>query len=105
MNWDFFDHIWDPINKWADATFPCPRHPSGPINHLKKEIVELEQSDYKSHEEWADLMILVINGAHCAGLSCNDLFNAIVRKMAKNKKRVYNQVGADGVIEHDRSLD
>lgn len=73
---------------WAEATFG-PRHlrgPHGPLDHLKKELVEVEENIYDL-EEWSDILILGFDGATRAGHSPQEIIDCVLNKFEKNKER------------------
>lgn len=105
--------------KFSSATFgPGPRS-KGMVDHIRKELVEIE-ADPLDVKEWIDVVILGLDGAWRAlaasqpGDAVNPEFLAnvivhqLVAKQEKNEGRVWPDwrlVGQDKAIEHDRSHD
>ena len=74
--------------EWSAKTYgPGPR-PSGIIDHIRKKLVEIEQSP-ADVSEWIDVIILAIDGATRAGHSPQKIVNALVSKQIKNEARVW----------------
>ena len=70
---------------WSQATFGdvCP---VGPLNHLSKEALEAaaEPGDLS---EWADMQFLLWDAQRRAGISDEQITQAMVDKLKVNKKR------------------
>ena len=102
---------------WSHATFgPGPRT-SGVIDHLRKELVEVEKSD-GSPDEWVDVVILALDGltrqlAYANGKRTKDpeytvitVIDMLLYKQARNEARDWpdwRTSDPDKAIEHDRS--
>ena len=87
MKFDLFEYI-QRHREWPDRTFgPGPR-PLGVIDHIRKELIEIEQSP-TDVTEWVDVIILAIDGATRAGHSAQVVANALSDKQKKNKKRTW----------------
>ena len=64
-----FDEFVTRQIEWSWKTFGSPaegRGPLGPLDHLKKEIVEIEKNP-EDVTEWVDAIFLSIDGFHRAG--------------------------------------
>ncbi len=71
---------------WSYHTFgPGPRS-KGVIDHIRKELSEIEANP-TDLEEWIDVIILAFDGAARAGHSPEDVIAALVAKQAKNESR------------------
>jgi hypothetical protein len=82
---------------WADATFPEATSASC-IAHLASEVEELKE--FPGHpEELADAFMLIVHAAHRAGV---DLADAVLRKLAKNRRREWGPTNEQGFREHVR---
>lgn len=95
--------FWERHAEWSQATFgpDGERGPTGPLNHLAKEVREaLANPDDLT--EYADLVFLVFDAARRAGFSYAQLEEAVTRKLAVNKARRWGPRSADGVVEHVR---
>ena len=82
---------------------PGPRL-QGVLKHLAKELTEVEL-DPQDPFEWADLIILAIDGAWREGISPGVLTRALVEKQAINARRRWpdwRTAGPDQPIEHVR---
>jgi hypothetical protein len=89
---------------WSARTFGPGDRTAGVIDHIKKELVEVEaQPD--DVEEWADILILGFDGALRAGHEPQAIIDAIKAKQAKNEARTWpdwRTMPADKAIEHVR---
>ncbi len=104
---------------WSHATFGPSERMNGVIDHIRKELVEVEQSD-GSAAEWVDVVILALDGltrrlafagggdrgdpARVAEMACK----MIVGKQTRNEARIWPDWRAadpNKAIEHDRSAD
>lgn len=96
--------LYDQYN-WSQATFgPGPRV-GGVIDHITKELDEVRASPDDA-SEWADIIILAIDGAMRQGITAEALILAYHRKMARNKTREWpdwRTLSDNVAIEHIRS--
>jgi hypothetical protein len=92
--------------EWSQKTFgsDAVKDWTGPIAHLRKELCEIEEQP-ADREEWADALLLLLDGARRAGFNVQGLMLAAEDKLAINKRRVWGEPNADGSVEHDRSSD
>jgi hypothetical protein len=92
---------------FSERTFgPGPRT-AGIIDHIRKELVEVEAKPYDL-SEWMDVVILALDGAWRHGAQPEDIVAALVAKQDKNESRVWpdwRNAPTDKAIEHDRSHD
>lgn len=97
------------VASWQEKTFgKNSRHLTGMMEHLKKEIEELEtevdlyESVHKSkshlESELADCVILLLGIAHGAKI---DLELAVQKKMSENLNRKWKKPDKHGVCEHE----
>jgi hypothetical protein len=92
---------------WSCKTFGPGARTAGVIDHIRKELREIE-ADPADVSEWIDVAILALDGAWRAGSSPDDIIGALVAKQTKNETRVWPDwltMPADKAIEHDRSKD
>lgn len=93
--------------EWSDRTFgPGPRA-AGIVDHIRKELREIE-ADPGDLREWIDVAILALDGAWRSGASPEQIIDALVTKQTKNEGRVWpdwRTMPADKAIEHDRSAE
>lgn len=101
---DFLAHLTRQRD-WSAKTFgPGPRT-AGIIDHIRKELREIE-ADPADLAEWIDVAILALDGAWRAGHEPNDIIAALQAKQAKNEARTWpdwRTMPAEKAIEHDRS--
>lgn len=100
------EHIQTQL-EWSTRTFGPGIRP-GVVDHIRKELVEIEEADYKDLEEWIDVIILAIDGAWRAGHLPQDIIDAFHAKQRKNRDRTWpdwRTADRDKAIEHDRTAD
>ena len=85
---------------WANSQFgDRTGNPFGVLNHLHRELIELENNP-TDVEEMADVMMLTIEIAAIMGWTMTDVFDATLMKLARNKKRTWYPTDEEGVAEH-----
>lgn len=92
---------------FSERTFGPGKRVAGICDHIRKELVEVEQSG-GSLGEWVDVIILGLDGAWRSGATPEQIVTAIKAKQSKNECRRWpdwRTVDADKAIEHDRSAD
>ena len=90
---------------WSRATFGPGSRLHGVLDHIRKELAEIE-ADPRDLAEWVDVIILAFDGAWRAGWKPQEIIDAIVAKQAKNEARTWpdwRAMSPDQAIEHDRS--
>lgn len=90
---------------WSTATFGPGTRLQGVLDHLVKELQEVEEHPWDV-SEWADLVILAFDGALRQGLDPQHILNAIENKQTKNEGRTWpdwRTADPNKAIEHDRS--
>lgn len=106
FTYDLVDHIRR-VREWSEQTFgPGPRA-KGIIDHIQKELKEIEQAP-SDLEEWIDVAILALDGAWREGHSPEEIVEALINKTNKNMRRTWpdwRTAPADKAIEHDRSAE
>ena len=98
---NLIEHIQRQI-AWSSATFGTDRRTKGLIDHIKKELVEIEEKP-DDLEEWIDVVILGFDGAWRAGYTAPDIAEALVTKQSKNECRAWpnlDETSPDKAIEH-----
>lgn len=101
---------------WSHATFGPGERTNGVLDHIRKELREVEEANGESGE-WVDVVILALDGltrrlAYCNGdrndpnevaqIACN----MIIGKQTRNEARVWpdwRTMSPDHAIEHDRT--
>ena len=98
-------HLLYRQRSWSAETFgPGPRL-KGLLDHLRKELVEVEQ-DPTDVTAWLDLVILAFDGAWRGGHTPEEIVEALNAKYAKNSARTWpdwRQASPDHAIEHVRA--
>lgn len=74
--------------EWSEKTFGPGQRDQGIIDHIKKELKEIEE-DPGDLEEWIDVVILALDGAWRRGWTAEDIVNMLNIKTCKNKKRTW----------------
>ncbi|EMW6557170.1 DUF550 domain-containing protein [Klebsiella pneumoniae] len=71
--------------EWSKATFGNVG-PVGPLNHLSKEALEAA-AEPGELSEWADMQFLLWDAQHRAGITDEQITQAMIDKLAVNKQR------------------
>lgn len=93
--------------EWSEATFGPGDRRKGIIDHIRKELIEVEHAP-KDVTEWIDVAILALDGAWRSGATPEQIIDALVAKQTKNEGRVWpdwRTQDENKAIEHDRSAD
>ncbi len=93
--------------EWSRHTFGPALRTKGVIDHIRKELVEIEREPHDL-TEWVDVVILAMDGFWRHGGNAEDLMPALLVKQQKNMARVWpdwRTMSEDSAIEHDRSQD
>lgn len=93
--------------EFSERTFGPGSRAKGVVDHIRKELCEIE-ADPSDLSEWADVVILALDGFWRAGASPQQIIDTIVAKQTKNEARVWpdwRTMPTDKAIEHDRSHD
>ena len=79
------EHVRNEHAEWSQATFGNVG-PVGPLKHLSKEALEAaaEPGDLS---EWADMQFLLWDAQHRAGITDEQITQAMIDKLAVNKQR------------------
>lgn len=89
--------------EWSERTFGSGCRTKGVIQHIQKELVEIEQDP--SGLEWIDVIILAFDGMWRAGYSPEQIIEAWQAKQVKNENRIWpnwqDQL-EDQAVEHIR---
>lgn len=92
---------------FSERTFGPGRRTKGVVDHIRKELVEIE-ADPDDLNEWIDVVILGLDGAWRTGAEPQQILNALLAKQIKNEGRKWpdwRSANTDQAIEHDRSYD
>jgi hypothetical protein len=90
---------------FSAATFGPGARTAGVLDHIRKELGEIENKPYDLYE-WVDVILLALDGAWRAGHEPEAIAAAIGLKLTKNESREWpdwRTVPADRAIEHKRS--
>lgn len=101
---------------FSHATFGPGRRTKGVIDHIRKELAEVEASDGSSHE-WVDVVILALDGltrqiafTNAGRVDADAVARAVCtlirRKQTRNEERAWpdwRKADPDRAIEHDRT--
>jgi len=88
------------IGGWSDETFGDGSRLKPCLAHFKKEVYELYNDP--STEEFADCLMLLLDGARMYGLSTEELLEYTELKLERNRKREWGSPDRNGAIEHVR---
>jgi hypothetical protein len=91
--------------QFSAQTFGPGNRTEGILDHIRKELVEIEEHPTDLYE-WVDVLILAIDGAWRAGYSPEAIIGAYRIKMETNMARTWpdwRQVEAGRAIEHVRT--
>jgi len=91
--------------EWSRQTFGPAFRTKGVIDHIRKELKEIEQAPHDL-SEWIDVVILAMDGFWRHGGEACNLLPALVAKQQKNMARTWpdwRAMSEDSAIEHDRS--
>lgn len=86
---------------WSQLTFgsDSERGPTGPLNHLAKEVQEAMAAP-TDMMEYADLLLLVLDASRRAGITADHLLDVAEEKLRINIAREWGPRQANGVFEH-----
>lgn len=92
--------------EWSLATFGPGLRTDGVLDHIAKESAEVRACP-TDLVEWADLIILALDGAQRTGAHPQAIIDAVAAKQALNESRTWpdwRTAPPDRAIEHDRSV-
>lgn len=93
--------------EWSKNTFGPALRTKGIIDHIKKELKEIEAEPHDL-SEWIDVVILAMDGFWRHGGTVDDLMPRLLAKQQKNLARTWpdwRTMSEDAAIEHDRTKD
>jgi hypothetical protein len=91
---------------WSTNTFGPGARIQGVLDHIRKELVEVEANP-SDLSEWADVLILAFDGAWRAGGEPQEIIDAVIAKQTRNEGRTWpdwRTQPLDKAIEHDRNV-
>jgi hypothetical protein len=71
---------------WSEKTFGPPDGATGVLDHIHKELNEIEENP-DDVEEWIDVIILAFDGAFRTGHSAKEIIETLQAKQFKNEQR------------------
>ena len=99
-----FEKFIKKYGEFSDSAFGEGPRTTGIIEHLKREIVELEQNPL-DQLEWVDIMFLSIDGIRRLGYTPEQIVDFMEEKFAINKSRTWSDVKDENIpITHKKSL-
>lgn len=90
---------------WSEATFGPGARTKGVVDHIRKELLEIEAAP-DDLGEWVDVVILALDGAWRSGANPEQIIAAIRGKQARNEARTWpdwRTMSPDQAIEHVRT--
>lgn len=102
---DLLEFVKD-FKDWNLETYGPGERTKGHIDHITKELVEIE-SDPTDTLEWVDVILLAMSGALRHGYTPEELVAAIEAKHAKNKARQWpdwRTADPNKAIEHVKGI-
>lgn len=90
--------------EFSEKTFGPGKRTSGIVDHIRKELKEIEQ-DPDDATEWIDVVILALDGAWRIGLTPDQIIRCLVNKQDKNEARIWpdwKTADPDKAIQHVR---
>jgi len=90
--------------RFSLRTFGPGKRTKGVTNHIRKELVEIEENPYDL-KEWIDVVTLALDGAWRAGYSPEEIVAQLEATLERNEKRKWppwKDVPQDEAIEHVR---
>jgi hypothetical protein len=97
-----FVELWREQEAFSEATFPGIT-PLAVARHLRSEADELIASP-TDRLEWVDALLLSIDGARRAGMTCDELLALAFRKIEINRQRQWPAVvDVNESVEHIRN--
>jgi hypothetical protein len=103
INADFINRL----RAFSERTFG-PGIRGGVVDHIKKELVEVEETGLTDLTEWVDIIILAIDGAWRAGHAPYEIIDGVHAKLIRNEARTWpdwRNLPQDKAIEHDRTVE
>jgi hypothetical protein len=88
MKLDLVEHLNRQQN-FSFNTFGPPNGTDGVLDHIAKELIEIEDSTEPAEQlfEWIDIVILALDGALRTGFSPEQIAAALVEKQTINENR------------------
>lgn len=100
-SYDLVAHLYRQ-RAFSRATFGPGDRLKGVLHHIRREIKEVEESP-GDIDEWADLVLLALDGAWRQGFSPEEIASALRDKQGRNEERIWpdwRTAEPDKAIEH-----
>lgn len=104
MTFDLVKHL-ERQRAFSEKTFGPGARTQGVIDHIRKELTEIEAAP-ADLKEWIDVIMLALDGAWRTGADPRAIAEALAEKLAINEQRVWpdwRTMDPNKAIEHDRS--
>lgn len=89
--------------EWSAATFGRGKRTKGLLDHIRKELLEIEAKP-DDLEEWIDVVVLAMDGYWRHGGTADSFMEDLLKKQEKNFARKWpTPTSEDVAVEHDRS--
>lgn len=98
-----FRELFERAANWSDSAFGASRSPVGPLKHLAKEVREARRKP-DDVMEYADMLLLIMNAAHCNGWDGSMLMEAVGLKLKVNRQRKWGALNSEGISEHVKEV-
>lgn len=105
LTFDLTAHLYRQRD-WSRKTFGPGMRTKGVIDHIRKELVEIE-AEPADLREWIDVVILALDGAWRSGHSPAEIVSALAAKQRRNEERKWpdwRTQSLDRAIEHVREI-
>lgn len=88
--------------EFSSRTFGPGQRLEGVTKHIEKEVAEVRATKGEDVSEWADIIILALDGAWRSGFTPAEIAAALTAKMEENKQRSWPdwRTAGPGPIEH-----
>lgn len=103
---NFREHLYRQ-RKFSEATFGPGKRTAGVVDHIRKELLEVEAAP-GDITEWIDVAILALDGAWRAGATPEQIIDTLVAKQTKNEGRSWpdwRTAEPDKAIQHVKMSD
>ncbi len=104
-DFNLYNHLIRQID-WSAKTFGPGNRYKGVIEHIRKELIEIEENP-SDITEWIDVVILALDGAWRMGATPEDIIRTLVAKQTKNENRVWpdwREFDQDTPICHQKGI-
>jgi hypothetical protein len=103
MTYDLISHLYMQ-REWSKETFGPYERSAGCIDHIRKELIEIEENP-RDVEEWIDVVLLALDGAWRQGHQPEAICASLAKKLHQNMRREWpdwTESEEGKAIEHKR---